>query len=806
MIAFCANKQRRNIVLRTPGLNGIDFAEIAGDPGCGRQIAVTFLKDARGLLLDRTNVRLDGSPAVVVLGLQMPGDSDPLTLTVTLDDPGGFSPYTLQLVAGAGKSDPPDGIDPRLSSVALSFKAGCGTPEDCIDDSCCPTQLQASPDISYLPKEFDGFRQAMLDRMAVLLPDWNERHAADPGITAIEVLAYAADRLSYQQDAVHTEAYLGTARSRISLRRHARLVDYTVGEGLNARVWITAQVGQEVTIQPGTLFYPRVAGLPAVCSPLTADPDRLAASGVPAFASLAATTCQPEQNRMEFYAWGDGGCCLPVGTTSATLVGSLSSLVVGTVLVLEEVLGPLTGDAADADPRHRCAVRLVSALKADEEGRVLVDPANGTPLTAITWRSEDALPFPLCISSVTDVAHGEVSLPAVSVARGNAIPADQGFWVEEPIGTVPDLPAAAVNTGCGSTAGAALRFPRFRPTLSASPLTFCQTFDANTPASMLGVQDASKAAPQITLTASDGSVWVAERDLLEVDETALAFVPEIESDGTVTLRTGDGQKGAAPETGLDFTARYRVGNGTAGNIGRDSIAHIVFGDVGVQTVRNPLPAAGGMDPETSEHIRQYAPFAFQSQLRCVTADDYGAMAEKLAGVREARGTVRWTGSWYTAFTSVDTIAALTEASEESIAESMDGFRTIGTDVVVEGAVLVGLRITMRICVDSGHFASDVRRAVWKVLVTGDPVRGTKGLLDDTNFTFGETVYASPIIAAAQAVDGVRSVTMLQFQRMNAPAVTAASQILMGRLELPRCENDFQHADLGLLTLTMEGGR
>ena len=75
----------------------------------------------------------------------------------------------------------------------------------------------------------------MLDRLAVLVPGWTETHAADLGIAMVETLAYAADHLSYQQDAVSTEAYLGTARSRISLRRHARLVDYTVGEGCNAR-------------------------------------------------------------------------------------------------------------------------------------------------------------------------------------------------------------------------------------------------------------------------------------------------------------------------------------------------------------------------------------------------------------------------------------------------------------------------------------------------------------------------------------------------------------------------------------------
>jgi hypothetical protein len=52
------------------------------------------------------------------------------------------------------------------------------------------------------------------------------------------LLAYVGDQLSYQQDAIATEAYLNSARKRVSLQRHARLVDYFVHNGTNARVWV----------------------------------------------------------------------------------------------------------------------------------------------------------------------------------------------------------------------------------------------------------------------------------------------------------------------------------------------------------------------------------------------------------------------------------------------------------------------------------------------------------------------------------------------------------------------------------------
>ena len=78
----------------------------------------------------------------------------------------------------------------------------------------------------------------MLDRLAITLPQWQERSPADLGVMLVELMAYAADHLSYYQDAIATEAYLGTARKRVSVRRHARLLDYLMNDGCNARVWV----------------------------------------------------------------------------------------------------------------------------------------------------------------------------------------------------------------------------------------------------------------------------------------------------------------------------------------------------------------------------------------------------------------------------------------------------------------------------------------------------------------------------------------------------------------------------------------
>src|SRR5207237_788573 len=71
------------------------------------------------------------------------------------------------------------------------------------------------------------------------------------------------------------------------------------------------------------------------------------------------------------------------------------------------------------------------------------------------------------------------------------------------------------------------------------------------------------------------------------------------------------------------------------------------------SVRNPLPARGGIDPESLEHVRQSAPVAFRTLERAVTPDDYATVAERHPEVQRAQATVRWTGPSRTVLLTID---------------------------------------------------------------------------------------------------------------------------------------------------------
>ncbi|MBW2662040.1 MAG: hypothetical protein JRD93_08665 [Deltaproteobacteria bacterium] len=53
--------------------------------------------------------------------------------------------------------------------------------------------------IDYIAKDYESFKQEMIDLIPNKLPNWTDRSEADFGIVLIEIFAYMADILSYYQ-------------------------------------------------------------------------------------------------------------------------------------------------------------------------------------------------------------------------------------------------------------------------------------------------------------------------------------------------------------------------------------------------------------------------------------------------------------------------------------------------------------------------------------------------------------------------------------------------------------------------------
>jgi hypothetical protein len=801
--------------------------------------------------------------ASILDGLEQPDR----VLVVRTAARGDFSAYRFALVAAAGSEQPPTGFDPVLSQLRFSFKVECPADFDCRQRCSCPPGVHHPPAIDYLVKDYEGFRRLMADRIATLVPGWSADVPADVGATLVELLAYAADELSYRQDAVATEAYLGTARSRISLRRHARLVDYRVHDGCNARAWVQVQVsGPTVELPAGTPVLSRVPGLPPVLPPTgTAHTLAMDAAAV-VFETVQDAVLHAGLDTLRFWTWGRSDCCLPVGATAATLRGHWPQLRAGEALVLAETLGTGTLDPADADPARRAVVRLVAVdLATDPSGPLF--PDGTTQVTRIRWHADDALRFPLCLSvgdtetaeawgnlvladhglTVRDEGLGEVPAPHLQRVDGcgaEPVPARFGPVLQQrpvtnvlatpaaPLVEAPLVPALVAELASGASgnalqalfAAAGLVLPDGRAVRGTSPLWSVHTaadawqlreragrLQVLPPAPAAGAATAADprgAAPAVELQSALGtaaSTWQAAPDLLASPGSAPVFVVETEHDGTARLRFGDGEHGVRPATGARFSATYRVGNGTAGNVGRDALAHVVSTASGIVAVRNPLPAAGGVEPESGDEIRRDAPAAFTVQERAVTAADYAEAALRSRSVERAAATFRWTGSWRTVFVTADRFgnARVDDAFRRDLRSGLERYRMAGYDVAVDAPVFVPLEVALFVCVLPGHFRSDVARAV-RATLTGP---GATALFHPDRLTFGQPVRLSAVLAAVHAVPGVQSVTVQRFQRQRQPATSgiAAGVLTMGRLEIARLDDDPNHPERGVLELSIGGG-
>jgi hypothetical protein len=970
----CRDDSERRRLARAMPLNGLDYLEVSDDQ---RHLTVFFLEKAPQWLTAR-HLRIEGGQRVRgirVLKAEIKRSDDPELddcMTVTVDKPGDFSNYTLCVIAldEAGKPTgrAPADFDPRYTCLCFSFKAGCPGDLDCNTGPVCTPPVRTEPPIDYLARDYASCRRLILDRLALVMPEWQERHIPDLVITLVELLAYTGDYLSYYQDAVATEAYLDTARQRISVRRHARLVDYFLHEGCNARAWVTIAVSQDAQTLPRGDFY-------FITSTGDMGGRMLKAEDLPESQPAPCLVFEPlwpagatgielhaDHNAIRFYTWSGTQCCLPKGSTSATLIdpGTIPAapppdpepcehdtpsrkpptdtpgyprpedyrlhLKACDVLVFEEVTGPHTGNPADADPARRHAVRLTGVTPS-------WDPLTRQLVMEIDWAPEDALPFPLCISSIGPAPHCSL-IPDVSIARGNVLLVDHGRSVDDELGQVPTR-ATSSDCGDGCLPPEVRKTPGvFRPVLPRPELTCsepvppcvlppldCGEGTRITAASSLLRQDPRAAVPWITLrsipaapngepafavsdldeptrlataiaklakargekTPTSGEkdqgvesavgdekagvedsapaewllgqlaagvrqelldwitkepvqqlpvnlkdellellqsleqAWEARQDLLESGPDDRHFVVEIDDARKARVRFGDGDCGRLPDAGASFRAAYRVGNGTVGNVGAETITRIVFrtgfpGGVDLRP-RNPLPAMGGQAPELVPEARLRAPHVFHSRLeRAITADDYAAivMRDFASRVQRAAAALCWNGIGPQVLVAVDALgkAEADPALLCEIGHHLWRYRRMGHDVQVEAAQAVPLDIGLFICVCDGYLRGHVKAALLDACSNRLLPGGQRGFFHPDKLSFGQGIYLSQVVATAQAVEGVESVRVIRFERLyEGPNGEIAAGVLpLGPLEVARLDNDPGFPERGRLTLKLEGGR
>ena len=626
---------------------------------------------------------------------------------------------------------------------------------------------EQGPAIDYLAKDYESLRQLMLDRLAATLPAWSERHPPDLGIAIVEALAYVGDYLSYYQDAVATEAYLGTARRRISVRRHARLLDYVLHEGCNARAWVQICVNCNLILDPSKLEFLAIGKTIGSSPVATAHQLGAARDGTPDQAHvkfLPLYHC-PIELRESWNCIALQGP-LDAGATRARLSSnSHPHFKQGSVLILQAQ--PPIRDKLKKPPPKYHAVALLG-VEEDQDGN-----------RSIVWHEDDALPG--YMANIRDVH-----------ALGNIVLVDQGDWVTE---TKPRVS----NGRLGPLAKT--RVTHREPAQFPFPHSAAKAIS----------QDPRVALPQIILTetkARPHRVWgEVKLDLLESLRSDRHFCEEVEDNGEVWLRFGDDDGvGVRPKDDKEddtippqFSVTYRIGNGESGNVPAEAIAQLIVKEPVTKLrsagpanptfaaaaqarepfrrVWNPMAAVGGTEPESIARARLLAPADMRvRQHRAISAQDYTNFAREVAGVHDAAVTILQQGARRVVRVAVHPLwLDLNDASgnfaktrwralARRVHGRLDQVRRINHDVSIVAPTYVDVVIGLKIGIFRSYVRASVRAAVEGALGFTDPSDGKKGLFHPDNVTFGQSIHWSKIASTVHHIPGVAYVEQLEFRR------------------------------------------
>jgi hypothetical protein len=744
---------------------------------------------------------------------------DPTALTLTVAPVGDYSTYRLGVDTLAYPN-----FDPAFNDIPFKFRPGC------FNTNCAPgwepgTERKPAPVIDYLAKDYDSFRHTMITAMMERVPGWEPTSEADLDEVLLGLFSAAADELSDHQDRVMNEAYLATARERVSLARHARLMDYHIHQGNQASTWVALELRVTPPPVPAQRFrvknkYKFWAGGEKVTDPravvfVTRDDVQDGQAVHPFF------------NRFGLYTWSNSAPALEAGSTTADLritgppedqptAELIRDLIrAGTIqyLLIQEYLNPVTGTTNGRDPNKRQLLRLL----AGRDGATAVrDPLTDRWLVRVRWREEDRLQKNYCFT---------VECPRlvedVSFFHGNLVRVFHGRPTDSPlIFREPDAPLAPADEF------------HYEPTRWG---TLCHLPQKLSPLAYRSTEPGGDIAPISTLsvTVSPGGLdpWDEVPNLIHSDasdENGDHFVVETDEQGLSLIRFGNGTNGKRLPEGAVVACDFQFGAGLAGNIGLDKLVNFdraapaVISQVGISPKTtldatqgtlldcwNPFDVTDGRAPEPASEIIRRVPEAYRArQLRAVTLKDYVRRAQEVGGVSRAAASYAWTGSWRTVRITIDPAGTntLSDALRRDVARYLEAVRLIGEDLEIRPPLFVPLDIRVALCADPGCWPEDLRFQLEQEFSASFTPDGRKGFFHPDSWTFGQPLYASQITGRIQKVEGVEHVISVTVKRWNAPTPPADEITRLRPNEIIQVLSDPDHLERGFIFFDIRGGR
>jgi len=219
--------------------------------------------------------------------------------------------------------------------------------------------------------------------------------------------------------------------------------------------------------------------------------------------------------------------------------------------------------------------------------------------------------------------------------------------------------------------------------------------------------------------------------------------------------------------------KYRVGGGTASNIGVNIITTVGESNISVYgqdntinsavkaslTVNNTLPAMGGSEELSTEELRNIIKYNFSAQNRCVTIKDYQSRIRLMpgrygvpfrCGVEESQNKIK------TYILGLDANGKLDNSSnstlKENISNYLSDFRMMNDYISINDGKILNLEFEADLFVD---------KAVSKSEIIGEVIDEIKNYMDINNHEMGKNIYMSQLIEKVNNVGGVLNVIDLR---------------------------------------------
>ena len=756
------------------GISALRFEPVL-PPGVAARLVVTLALPADGLtaadlsLTGPNGAPLDGTVPILV---------NDTTLVVDFANRGPRGLSTARLLSGGA-----DPLHPFFAAASFDFFIDCPG-GDCRESSIAPEAASTrQPALDYTTKDFDGFVQVAQNWALSTDPAWGDLSPASTEQMLLELLAHHAEMLSLHQDRVAQEAFIDSARERLSLRRHAAFLGLSLDEGACASTVVAIDVapGQAGFLPAGSRIV-RNEGQGRITATFVTATDA-------ALDSLwnAGLSGPADRGSLRPAAWpGAVDASLPGGATSLLLLGHGLGLLPGQRIALVQGLSS-----------HVAQLQAVEEIEApgwaNDPAPAAVAPAP-QPLTLLRWDTPTAVPFVpwrdpvrepfLLTANLVDALHGEPRRASNREAAG-VVPLGRGRG---------DL-VTATDPATGKRLIRALRTPEDSLLVEAD------------------------GRPALELKVGD-SLWQEQPDLWTSAGFDPHYTTEREDDGSVWLLFGDGLRGQALDLDSDpkIELAYRSGMAESGNLGAFALnaalppegdaagAAAAFAALTIRAATNILPATGGRGAVSADVARQLIPESLRHPAleRCVTADDYARAAETVPGIAQA--APRPLGGL---FSTIAVLCApeigddLPPALADAVHARLDALRMTGREHRVAAPDYLPLDIALLICPARGAEAAAVRRAVQVALAPGSAA--APGFFHRSRAGFGAAVRLADLLATVHAAPGVRAAKALVFRPLfEAGGETVRRAILPGPTEIVQFAADEARPERGRLTVRIEG--